>query len=85
MNSAFYIGRVVHRRWKPKRHRLAYRVFSLLADLDELSELPQRLRWFSHNRFNLFGFYDRDHGDASDRPLRDQIADRLRQAGSVAG
>jgi len=81
MNSAFYIGRVVHRRWKPKRHRLAYRVFSLLADLDELSELHQRLRWFSHNRFNLYSIWDRDFGAGDGSPLRPWVESQLAAAG----
>ena len=37
--SAIYHGQVVHERLRPRRHRLRYRVFSLLLDLDELPEL----------------------------------------------
>ncbi|MDB5829611.1 MAG: hypothetical protein JWQ73_3831, partial [Variovorax sp.] len=54
LQSALYAGRVMHQRMRPARHRLAYRVFSLLIDLDELPALAQRLRFFSLNRFNLF-------------------------------
>lgn len=63
MNSALYIGRVMHARLKPARHRFRHRVFSLLLDVDELPALAHRLRLFSHNRFNLFSFRDRDHGE----------------------
>jgi len=59
--SCLYAGEVMHRRAQP-HHRLRYRVFSLLIDLDELPTLDRRLRWFSHNRFNLLSFHDRDHG-----------------------
>jgi DUF1365 family protein len=64
--SGLYPGTVMHRRVQPY-HRLRYRVFSLLVDLDELPALDRRLRLFSHNRFNLLSFHDRDHGarDAS--------------------
>ena len=58
--SALYIGRVMHRRVRPRQHRLAYRVLSLFADLDEIGTLDARLRLFSHNRFNLFSLHDRD-------------------------
>ena len=35
-NSKIYIGKVIHRRFKPKVHHFKYSVFSLLVDLDEL-------------------------------------------------
>jgi len=59
MTCALYAGTVVHQRFKPRRHRLRYRLFWMLFDLDEIP--PARLRLFSHNRFNLVSFYDRDH------------------------
>ena len=58
-HSALYIGRVVHRRLRPVAHRLHYRMFSLLLDLDELPQLPRRLRLFSLDRFNLFSLHQR--------------------------
>ena len=59
--SCLYPGTVMHRRVTPY-HRLRYRVFSLLVDLDALPTLDRALRLFSHNRFNLLSFHDRDHG-----------------------
>ena len=81
VNSALYLGEVVHQRLKPHRHRLAYRVFSLLVDLDELNDLDQRLRLFSHNRFNVFSFLDRDHGPGQAGPLRPWVERHLAAAG----
>ncbi|WP_281299861.1 MULTISPECIES: DUF1365 domain-containing protein [unclassified Iodidimonas] len=63
MQSALYTGHVMHRRLSPVRHRFSYAVFSLFLDLDELPALAARLRLFSHNRFNLFSFHDKDHGE----------------------
>jgi DUF1365 family protein len=63
VRSALYRGSVMHVRLAPVRHRLRYRVFTLLIDLDELPALAQGLRWLSHNRFNLMSLHDRDHGD----------------------
>lgn len=60
--SGLYVGSVMHHRVKPVRHRLSYRVFSLLADLDELPRLDRELRLFAHNRFGLLGFNDDDFG-----------------------
>lgn len=79
--SALYAGGVVHQRLRPRRHRLERRVFWLLLDLSELDGLDRRLRWFSRNRWNLFSFFDRDHGDGSDRPLREQVEARLAAIG----
>jgi hypothetical protein len=80
MNSCLYFGRVVHRRLKPRPHALDYRVFSLFADLDELDRLHRRLRLFSRNRFNLFGFSDADHGTAA-AGLRSWVERQLTAAG----
>ena len=79
--SALYVGRVRHLRFRPRRHKLAYRVFWMLLDLDEIDSLARRLRVFSRNRFNLYAFRDADYGDRSGAPLRPQIEALLREAG----
>ena len=79
--SALYRGNVMHRRLRPRRHRLAYKLAMVLLDLDELDALDRRLRLFSLDRFNLFSLRPRDYGDGSAVPLRDQVAARLEQAG----
>lgn len=83
--SALYVGRVMHQRLRPRRHRHAYRVYELLLDLDELPALDARLRCFSVGRFNLFSFHARDYGDGSDTDLRSQIEVQLRTAGLPTG
>lgn len=83
--SALYEGAVVHERKRPRRHRLEYRVFWMLFDLDELARMGRALRWFGHERFNLFGFYGRDHGDGSATPLKRQVETHLATAGIETG
>ncbi len=61
MNSAVYIGKLAHARYKPKKHAFRYSVFMMYLDLDELPELAKRFKLFSLNRFNVFSFHDRDH------------------------
>jgi uncharacterized protein len=80
LHSSLYVGSVMHRRLRPRRHHFRYRSFWLLLDLDELSALSARLRWFSYNRPNLFSLHDSDHGDGSATPLRTQIAQQLAAA-----
>lgn len=69
--AAIYAGHVVHKRLRPKLHALRYRVFSLLLDLDQLDALAKRYRLFSRNRFNVFSFYDRDHGPGDGTPAQE--------------
>lgn len=81
LRSALYIGTVVHRRLRPRAHRLRYHTFWLLIDLDEVARLARGLRLFAHNRFNALSFYDADHGDCSGAALRGQVESHLRAAG----
>ncbi len=64
-----------------KRHALRYRTYALLVDLDELPDLDRRLKFFSHNRFNIFGLHDRDYGTGEGKPLREAVEDWMREAG----
>lgn len=79
--SALYVGEVMHRRLRPRLHKLRYRMFSLLLDLDEIDALAGRLRLFSRARFNVFGFRDADHLDGTHTPLKAQVAARMERAG----
>ena len=74
--SALYVGRVVHTRVKPKRHRLSYKVFTVLLDLDDL---PRGLKFLGINRPGLLSFREKDHGDGGD--LRAWVRRKLAEAG----
>ncbi len=78
---AIYAGTVSHLRLRPKRHRLRYRVFSLLLDIDDIPALAARLRLFSHRRFNLFSFREADHADGTGTSLRAWAETHLARAG----
>jgi uncharacterized protein len=80
-SSALYLGRVMHHRLRPRRHRFVYRVFSLLVDLDRLAELDRSLRLLSVNRPNLLSLQERDHGARDGSPLRPWVDARLREHG----
>ncbi|MGB0749331.1 MAG: DUF1365 domain-containing protein [Magnetospiraceae bacterium] len=85
MKAGIYIGRVTHHRHRPVRHDLGYRVFSFLLDLDRLETLARDCHLFSHNRFNLFSFHDKDHGAGDGAPLRDWVDRQLLKAGVDTG
>lgn len=79
-NAAAYLysARVMHRRLVAPFYRFVYRVFYLLLDIDRIDEAAAGLRLFSHNRFNLLSFHDRDHGEhrrGALRPWAEKILD----------
>ena len=79
MNSCIYNGVVTHTRFKPVKHFLKYKTFSFYIDLDELKKLDNNNPIFSYNRFNIFSFYDKDHGDRDGKPLKVWVLDNLKK------
>ena len=73
MTSFIYNGTVIHKRFKPKIHFFKYKVFSLLIDLSELEKLDKTIKFFSHNKFNLVSFFDKDHGERDGSTLTNWV------------
>jgi len=80
-----YIGRTVHERRAPFTHRFNYRIASLVVDLERLGEASRMSRFFSVERFNLFSFFERDHGARDGSPLIDWARARFEEAGIAIG
>lgn len=86
MRSALYMGSVSHRRKAPFEHKLRYRTYSMLLDLDEVETVVSRIPILSHNRWNLFSVHDRDHGARDGTPMRAWADQQLAAAGiDIAG
>jgi uncharacterized protein len=79
--ALFYVGPVMHARFKPVPHRFTYAVFSLLVDLDRLDEANRLSRFFSVGRFNLIGFDLKPHGPNPGDDPRQHIPRMLEEAG----
>ena len=79
MNSCIYNGIVTHKRFKPVEHFLKYKTFSFLIDLDEVKKLDKKNLIFSYNKFNIFSFYDSDHGDRDGKSLKEWVNETLRK------
>ena len=47
--AALYFGEVVHERKRPRAHRLRYKVFSVLVDVDQLDKISSASKFFSYN------------------------------------
>jgi len=77
MNSCIYNGIVTHKRYKPVKHFLKYKTFSFFIDLDEIEKLDKNNIIFSFNRFNIFSFYNRDHGNRDGKSLKNWVMDNL--------
>ena len=77
---AFCPGIVVHKRVRPVEHRLSYDVFSLLLDVDQLSEQAKSRRFFSIDRFNLLSVHQKDHGHKDGRSVSDFVRDMAAKA-----
>lgn len=80
-DASLYHCRVAHERLLPFRHGFAYRVFSLLVDIDRLPAIAARSRLLRHNRFGLVSLQDRDHGPRDGTPLRPWVEAALRRHG----
>ena len=79
--SSLYVGKVTHRRLQPMGHKLRYRTYSLLLDIDHLEEIASQTRLLGYNRWNLFSIYERDFGPRDGTPLRAWINHQLETAG----
>ena len=80
-NSIIYNGKVIHRRFKPKEHYFKYSVFSLLIDIDELEIIENTIKIFSHNKFNIISFFDKDHGPRDGTSVKEWVIKNLRDIG----
>ena len=79
MESCIYKGFITHRRFTPLRHFFSYKTFSILFDLDELEELNKKISFFSLNGFNLFSFYNKDHGERDGSDLKKWAQETFRK------
>ena len=79
MNSCIYNGVITHTRFKPVKHFLKYKTFSFFIDLDEIEKLDKDIKIFSYNKFNIFSFYDKDHGDRDGKNLKVWVLDNLKK------
>lgn len=58
---------VMHKRCSPKINQFLYKVFYICFDISKPNSLKQI--FFSINRFNVFSFYNKDHGNRDGKDL----------------
>jgi len=87
MRSSIYTAKVIHNRLAPKKHFFWYSVYMFYIDLDEIDLISKKIRWFGHNRFNLFSFRDSEHlqlpkeNPDQTKNTRQHLEDYLRENG----
>ena len=82
MNSCIYNGIVTHQRFKPVKHSLKYKTFSLLIDWDEIESLNKNISIFSLNKFNIFSFYTKDHGERDGSSIKKWVLRNIKKYNS---
>ena len=75
--SKLFSNIVVHQRFLPFKHRFKYSLMSFFIYYDELTSLDASISFFSYNKFNIFSFYDQDHGYRDHRSLKKFVTDIL--------
>jgi DUF1365 family protein len=61
MSSSLLVGKVRHRRFRPRAYELEHSVYYFALDLAELDRVIGSLRLVSRNRRNIVTFRDSDH------------------------
>ena len=79
INSNLFYCHVVHKRFIPFQNNFKYSVLSLYLDYDELKLIDKKVSIFSYNKFNLFSFYDCDHGYRNAKSLKEYVVDILKE------
>lgn len=77
--KALYHASIYHKRFLPKTNEFSYPGFYIKFSLDEMDSLKSR--FFGVNKFNLFSFYEKDHGYRDGSSLYQWARDILSQSG----
>ena len=75
--SKLFSNIVVHQRLIPFKNRFKYSLISFYIYYDELKSLDTSISFFSYNKFNIFSFYESDHGYRDHRSLQQFVKDIL--------
>lgn len=81
MRSHLLEGVVRHRRARPFVYALEHGVYYAALDLDELDEVPRRVRLIRRGRRGILEFRDGDHLDPPATDLRTAFLEHLRSEG----
>ncbi len=81
-NSSLYVGETYHERFVPKNHRFTYQIMMFWLDLDEVSQLNNKLKLFSQENFNWIQYRRSDFLQNKQGDLKDEVLEKI---SSLAG
>ena len=81
LNNSVFEGRVFHNRVYPKSHNFKYKVFCLNFNLCKIKKIFENIPILSINKFNLFSFYEKDHGPKNCKNLEKWIKKMISNSG----
>ena len=81
-NSGLYVGVTYHERFVPKNHRFTYQIMMFWLDLDEVSQLNNKLKLFSQEKFNWIQYRRSDFLQNKRENLKDEVLEKM---SSLAG
>ena len=79
--NCLFEGKVFHNRIYPKAHSFNYSVFCINFDLCKAKKIFDKIPVFSLNKFNLFSFYQKDHGPIGCKNLENWLKKTIRANG----
>ena len=79
LKSAFYIGKIFHKRCAPKVHQFTYPLYMMLVDLDEVEQLHHQHWWFSNKRWAPLELKESDYFKGIDQTNAPAQQTKLKQ------
>ena len=73
MKSKIILTDIIHERFLPFHNKFKYFIPALLIDNRDLSTLNNKFFLFSINSFNIFSYYEKDHGFRDKRSLEEYV------------
>jgi DUF1365 family protein len=76
-HSYIYRGEISHRRFSPKAHSFAYKLYMLALDVDEMESKQCPKGIFGFSWFNLLRFYEKDYLKGEPECLKQRIKNKV--------
>lgn len=80
VNSGIYEGTVRHRRYEKTDHQFCYKVFMMLCDIDNVSDIVTHSPFWSFNASNVVSFNEVDYLTMYQGTLREKVTQVLLDA-----
>ena len=73
LEPGLYVGKVRHRRRRPRAHAFTYPLFMAFLDVDRIPELCRVSPFLSYGRWNWAAFHEADQFGDPALPLRERL------------